>query len=268
MARQSKQLKITISVVIFCALLIFLYYFGFNRYSNSFITSATNPLLRLGYTISDRLGGFLSLYTRQKDLSNRYAELTADFIALAQKNAALSAAVAENEILKKEIQFVDEYRYRHVVARIIGQNVDFENNYLIIDKGLRDGLSVGLAVTIHQGQIIGRLSKVEDNLSHVSLLTGNDIKIAVSVLGEEAVSGISVGEHNLNLKIEMLPLDARIAEGDLVVTSNLNLDIPAGLVLGSLKKISTSDSALWQSAVAEPLANYLSSPLVTVILSD
>jgi len=75
MARQSKQLKITISVVIFCALLIFLYYFGFNRYSNSFITSATNPLLRLGYTISDRLGGFLSLYTRQKDLSTKVFDI-------------------------------------------------------------------------------------------------------------------------------------------------------------------------------------------------
>lgn len=268
MARRPRQLKITIGAVIFCALLVLLYHLGLSRYSGSFFTSAINPLMSFGYSASDRLGDFFSLYFRQKDLASRYDQLTADFITLAQKNAALSSAAVENEILKKEIQFVEEYHYRHVLARIIGQNVDFENNYLIIDKGSRDGLSAGLAVTIHQGQIIGRLSKVEDNLSHVSLLTNNNNKIAVSVLGEEAVSGLSVGEHNLILKIEMLPIGAQITEGDLVVTSNLNLGIPPGLLLGFIKKIYTSDSTLWQSAVAEPVASYLSYPLVTVILSD
>ena len=62
--------------------------------------------------------------------------------------------------------------------------------------------------------------------------------------------------------------NAKITEGDLVVTSNLNLDIPSGLVLGKIKKISSSDTALWQSAVVEPLADYLSSTLVTIILPD
>lgn len=268
MARQSQQLKITLGTIIFCALLFLFYYLGYARYSTSPLMVLFNPIIRVGHNLSDRLGDFFSLYARQKDLVERYEQATDELIALAGKNATLSLATAENELLKKEIQFVDEYHYRHVVARVIGQNVDFENNYLIIDQGRRAGLTEGLAVTIRQGQIIGRLSKVEENLSFVSLLTGNNSKIAILVLGEESASGLAVGEHNLNLKIEMLMNDAKISEGDLVVTSNLNLDIPAGLVLGQIKKISSPDTALWQSAVVEPLADYLSSSLVTIILPD
>jgi rod shape-determining protein MreC len=268
MARIPRQSKATLVVVVFCALIFLLYYVGLPRYSSSLVIAALNPVIGAGHTLSDHLGDFFSLYTRRSDMSERYDLMTEELIILARKNADLSLAKAENALLKKEIQFIDEYHYRHVIARVIGQNIDFENNYLIIDKGSRDGLAVGLPVTIHQGQIIGRLTKVEENLSEVGLLTGNNSKIAVLVLGEESASGLAVGEHNLNLKIEMLESGAKIAEGDLVVTSNLNLDIPSGLVLGEIKKISTTDTALWQSAVVEPLAPYLSSSLVTIILPD
>ncbi len=266
MSHRPLQFKITLGALIFSGLVFFVYYLGFSNYSSSFLTAGLNPVMRVSHQLTNGLGDFLSLYFQQKDLATKNEGLKSELITLARKNAELSLVKEENEILKKELQFVDEYQYDYLIARVIGRNTDYESDYLLIDKGSRDGLFEGLAVTINQGMVIGRLVKVEDRLSHLQLLTDNNSKIAILVIGAESIPGLSMGEHNLNLKIEMLPKNSKINPGDLVVTSNLNLNVPQGLVLGKIKKIESPDTALWQSAVAETLVDYDSLSLVTIIL--
>ena len=184
---------------------------------------------------------------------------------LLAKNAVLSL-FKKRRNSQTRTQFVDEYKYNYVVARVVGRSFDFDKNYFLIDKGARHGLSVGLPVTMDQGLVVGRLIRVEENIAEVRLLTDSESQIAVTIIGEEGSAGLAKGEHNINLRIEMLPKEAKIAIGDLVVTSNLNLNTPPGLVLGRVQKIEFSDNNLWQSAVAEPLVDYSNLSLVTIIL--
>lgn len=266
MARRSLQFKITLGVLIFSGLIFFLYYLGFANYSSTPLVTITNPLLRAGYFVSNSLGDFFSLYFRQKDLATKNEALKNQLISLARENATLSASRAENEILKKELRFVDEFKYHYLVARVIGRVTDYDSDYLLLDKGARDGLVPGLAVTINQGMIIGRLFRVEANVSQVELLSNNNSKIAITIIDSASVPGLATGERNLNLNLTMISKDAVIKVDDLVVTSNLNLHIPPGLVLGRVSKITSWPTDLWQSAVAEPLIDYGRLNLVTVIL--
>ena len=54
--------------------------------------------------------------------------------------------------------------------------------------------------------------------------------------GNNASAFISLDdiEATINLKIDMLPKDISISEGDLVATSGLEPDIPAGLIIGQV----------------------------------
>ncbi|KKS40359.1 rod shape-determining protein MreC [Candidatus Kuenenbacteria bacterium RIFCSPLOWO2_12_FULL_42_13] len=268
MSSRQLPLKITLGALIFCGLVFLVYYLGLSRFTNSPLTVALNPAIKSGRDLANYLGDFFSLYSKQKDLADRNELLRQELIALTKKNVELISAKNENELLKKELRFLDEYKYRYVMARVIGQSFDYENNYLIIDKGVRDGLFVGLAVTANQGLLVGRLIKVEQDLSQVQFLTDTKSKIAVSIMGEEEAPGLAIGDHDLNLKIDMLPKLARIAPHNLVVTSNLNINIPHGLLVGEIQKVESSDVDLWQSAVAEPLVDYSKLPFVTVILPD
>ena len=56
-------------------------------------------------------------------------------------------------------------------------------------------------------------------------------------MAEESALGIAHGQHNINLKIDMLPKDIPILEGDLVATSGLESNIPAGLIIGQILRM-------------------------------
>jgi len=218
-------------------------------------------------SLNNSVADFLSLYFRQEDLQQKNEELEKQLITAYKKNVALGILKEENEFLKQELEFIDEYEYKATIARVLGRSLNYENTDIIINKGYLDGLIVGLAVTTNQGIIIGKVIKTESNLSHVRLLINNNSKLAALVIGETTNSlGLAYGQHNLNLTIDMLPKDNLIQQDDLVVTADSNLNIPPGLLIGRISKIENRPEFLWQEALIEPLIDYNSIRLVTVIL--
>jgi len=63
-----------------------------------------------------------------------------------------------------------------------------------------------------------------------------------------------------------LPKDIKINENDLVVTSGLEENIPAGLIIGRISKVATTPEKYWQEALVEPAVDYQTIRLVTIII--
>jgi rod shape-determining protein MreC len=63
-----------------------------------------------------------------------------------------------------------------------------------------------------------------------------------------------------------LPKDIDISVDDLVATSGLEPDIPAGLIIGQVSKVDKAQEKFWQEAMIEPAVEYHTIRLVTVIL--
>ena len=153
-----------------------------------------------------------------------------------------------------------------MLARVLGRNLDYAATQIVINQGLSQGLKPGLAVTTNQGIIIGKISSVEENISHVRLLSDNTSKIAITVMADKSALGIAQGLHNINLKIDLLPKDIKINKNDLVATSGLEENIPAGLIIGRISKVETAPEKYWQEALVEPAVDYQNVRLVTVII--
>jgi len=54
----------------------------------------------------------------------------------------------------------------------------------------------------------------------------------------------------------------------MVGTSGLERDIPEGLLIGEIVKITNEDEKLWQEAIVRPFVDYDEVRLVTVILPE
>jgi len=246
--------------------LIVAYYLGLSKYTNKYIRFVTNPIIRSANYTASSIGDFLSLYLSRSDLAQKNQELNQQIIALAQKNIELELLRQENEFLKRELDFLDDFNYQYVIAHVLGSGPDYTSTDILINQGSSSGLKVGLPVTTAQGVIIGKITQVEDNLSHFRLLTDNQSKLSIIVASEHSSLGLALGLHNINIQIDMLPKDIQIEDNDLVTTSGLDQYIPAGLLVGSIGKIETGQEKLWQTGLVEPAVDYQQVRMVTVIL--
>ena len=254
-------------IILIGLIIIAAYYAGLGKWMERYFAYAINPLNRVSFLMADSLGDLVSFYLSKQDYRQENERLRQKLIELSGQQAERQRIKAENELLKRELKFVDEYNYHSVTARVLGRSLNYETANVLINKGSKDGISDGLAVTADQGVIVGKIFGVKDNVSQVRFLSDNQNKLAVSVIGSDGSSlGLAVGEHNINIKIDMLAKDALIGEGDIVTTSGMEENIPAGLLLGHIRNVFHREEKVWQEALAEPMVNYNEIRIVTVIL--
>ncbi len=260
--------KVSLIVAIICLILIVAYYFGASRYSTRYFRAVLNPIVKSANFTSSSLADFLLIYFNKQNLSEINQQLQKEIIDLSIKNVELETLRRENEYLKKELAFIDNDNYTHLIARIIGRGPDYISTDLIINKGSLAGVKPGLAVTTQQGVIVGKIDRVDNNIAHVRLLNNNQSKISAMVAAKSNALGLVSGEHNLNLKIELLPKDIELAEHDIVSTSGLDDYIPAGLLIGFIYQIDSSQEKLWQQALIEPALEYNRIHLVDILIPN
>ncbi len=188
-------------------------------------------------------------------------KLQADNLELAQENKKLqeylnffSTRKMENYLLARvslQENFLDAAKY--------GQD-------LVIDKGKRDGLVPDLVVLDSQGLVVGKVVEVQDFSSRVCLLTNNTCKLAVTVLNNDRTIGVSGGDLGLTVKINFVGQTEPVSVGDIIVTSGLEENIPGGLILGKVSQINDRENDVWQDINVEPLVNFNSLQVVSIIL--
>ncbi len=266
MSKRLASHKASLIAIIFGFLIVFIAYTPIRRYSLDYLYKIFNPILSSNNFISYSLSNFLASYLTHSDLASTNQQLRQEIVKLYRENINLKFLRQENKTLKSELQFVSSYNYRHLVAHVIGHGASYLNTQLIIDKGYLDGLRIGLPVVADRGILIGRLSKIEQHISYVRLLTDNQSKLSVNIIGDRPALGFLHGEHNLNLKVEFLPKDISLHKGDLASTSGLDLNIPGGLLIGKIYNLSFSQKDLWQEAYVEPLLDYQVIYFVDILL--
>lgn len=134
---------------------------------------------------------------------------------------------------------------------------------IVINRGGRDGLAVGMPVVTGQG-MVGRILNVTANAARVLLVT--DPSSAISArLQTSRVEGSVIGQASGDLLMTFIPLDAQVQEGDLVITSGLGGNLPSDIVLGQVTSVRQLEFELFQQAVVRSLNNFDTLEIVLVV---
>lgn len=187
-----------------------------------------------------------------------------------EKNKILTE---ENKNLKLMLNFLSDSGYLHnkndnfASAYIISKD-QADQSIIIIDKGLKDGLRAGMPIIKEKGILIGKIIKADDYISYVILITDNRSQFAVSINNEEKISGLACGNYNLTVRMDLIPIDKNIQEGDIVVTSGSEKFIPPGLIVGKIVKINKNDNDIFQSAELSPLSPLDNLSIVTILKNE
>ena len=211
-------MKIRSWKVVLGVLLLLLAFFLF--FSNTFFLS------KLSFTSS--LNGFPGSLSGTNNLENRIAELEKE-----NKNLKFQLL---NEKLKKpgSVKVYSAYPFnnRGEVAIAAGANL---------------GIKVGDVITYGDNILVGKVTKVFESYSTLITIFDPSWKISVRV-GEHEVDALMQGGNELT--ITLIPQEAEIRDGDLVITASG--EFPYGLGVGVLKNIKSAPGNAFKEAILEP----------------
>ena len=258
-----KRYQILITAVI---LIIIFYIFappkiiGPARSSVSFVTT---PILRFVTNSTNSIFDFFYGIGKVKSIEQENQRLKDENLMLQAENARLKETEHQNDLLRKEIGFVQERKDLTLIpAQVIARSPVSFMQYLTIDKGSRDGLEDGLAA-VAQGVFIGKIINVKAESSEVMLTTNTGSLVPV-LLQESRGTGILHGSLK-GLEIQDIPLDVPIKIGENVITSGLGDDLPQGLLIGKVEEITSKESEIFQKATVKPLVEFSSLEIVFVV---
>lgn len=196
-----------------------------------------------------------------------------------QRIADLEAQVAEQERTINELRerqqeyqtYVDLFnraseapQFQRITASVIGRDPNPLFQSLIIDKGTRDGVRVGMPVESARG-LVGQVFQATPGAAHVLLITDNVMSVAGRLSASRAEGMVFGGGVGATLSMEWINLEAQVEIGDVVLTSGAGGFFPEDLVIGKVTDVEHSQAELFQYAVLEPAVDFDSLEVVFVI---
>ena len=201
-------------------------------------------------------------------IGNIFSSITGSFSAL-EENEALKEQLdmlpqlqadnerlaAENEELRESLEVSSSMAYETVNARVISRAPDQWLESFTIDKGEKDGVEEGMAVSTSEG-LIGTVTRVNGKSSFIEMISTNASQNNMSVEvrhNDEAVYG-NIRNFDTEkdvLVVENIKSQVKLEEGDEVYTSGLTGAFPEGIVIGKVVEVENDEYGLSQNAFVQ-----------------
>ena len=168
------------------------------------------------------------------------------FINLKKENDSLAA---ENARLRGEqpysfISSKDSFKiivdsnkraaYRFIAAQVINNEVSKTNNYIVLNKGFKNGVQKNMGVICDKG-VVGVVKDVSADFCLVISILNSKLKVGARVNGGNYVSMIWEGYDATTTSIYDLPKHIKIKKNDTVFTSGESWFYPPHLMIGTVK---------------------------------
>ena len=217
--------------------------------------------------VSSRYMALVDFLTVPRDVASlrqRNAELEAEVARLQTQVIELQQQVTETNILSALLDFAranPEYSYR--AAAVIGRDPSPFLRYVIINIGSNQGVLPEMPVVTDKG-LVGRVDAVIAEAARVQLVT--DAASAVNVRMQASdIEAMLIGSITGDLSLDMIPQDATIQVGDVVLTSGLGGGYPPNLLVGQVVSVRKLDYELFQQAAIQPNVEFNRLQFVLVI---
>ena len=219
------------------------------------------------YAFSRAVNGIAQRFeglTQLQQLEAQKRELEETVSQLMLKTVELEEAKIELERLREHLGFKDANpEFEMLAAEVIGYEPTNLVRYLIIDRGLDDGVQEGMPVISSRG-LVGRISQVNARWSKVLLLV--DVSSSVNAMIQRSrATGVVQGDLPSNLVMRFIPQGDPVQEGDIVITSGLGGNFPRDLVIGQITLVKQNDVDMFQEAEIRSAVDFYRLEVVMII---
>ena len=187
---------------------------------------------------------YTSTIYRYKSAFSNYLSLkkTNDYLIL--ENAKLHTLLQNNETFV-DSSLLRNKNFNYIAAKVINNSVKKRNNFITLNKGLKNGIKNGMGVMTNQG-VIGIIHSVSKNYA-----------LAISLLHNKSAIGIFLKKnmHTAILKwegfdyrtatIRDLPIHIPLNIGDTIITNSYSNIYPEGINIGTISDFKKNDDGFY-----------------------
>ena len=249
-----KEIILLLFLMILSGSLIFLNSKNYLKIPKSYFYYVAEPIQKAMMIPFGKAAGFFELLSSIKNLNQENINLKQENEFLKTENAKLREEVFESEILREQFEFKKKQNLKTTGAYIIGKSSKNSSEFLLIDKGISDGIQKNKAVVSSSGSLVGKISEVSAGSAKILIIT--DFSSVVSAVDQKTrADGIVKGEYGLGLVMDMISQYDEINIGDAIIASGFGGNFPKGILIGKIKEIKKSESQIFQKAIIEPAAD-------------
>lgn len=227
----------------------------------------SEPLVGVQSWLSTRYSAIYQMVSSPSDMTALRVEVE----QLRSENASLRSQLVElqekqkdNEVLYALLNVARTNPNRdYVAALVIGRDTNPFMRYVLIDRGSDDGLRRGMPVLTAEG-LVGRIDAVTANAARVQLITDPNSAVNVT-LPDANVDAMLTGSITGDLVLDMVPQEAEIRPGELILTSGLGGTYPSNILVGQVASVRKLETALFQTASVQPVVNFIDLRAVLVV---
>lgn len=215
------------------------------------------PLRRIGggfYGAGRAVNNFWQGLTRGFYLQAELARQEYVISQLARANTDLQFLADANRDLRALWGLKDRPLGQTLIpAEVVWLNSGAQRSLLTINRGQADGVAAKMPVVALDGVFIGKVLTATPHTATVLLTIDRDSAVAATSAHDQNLQAIVKGKMGLGLSLELIPQDAVIAVGDIIITSALEENTPVGLSLGRVAGVFYKEGELFKRANLEPL---------------
>src|SRR3989339_31528 len=206
--------------------------------------------IQSGQKLSENLTQIVKVHQENIELKKtlgRYAFLENEYYNLKRENTRLRS-IAGLDIPGEK---------KPVIAQVIGREPSSWYQWIVINKGFKDGITIDapvISVVNNVPVALGRISESGVNSSKVVLIT-NILSALPAMSRTTNEDGLMEGQNSGTLKLNYLSRNLSVSIGDEIVTSPLSYVFPSGVLVGKVEDIYQHKDEPYSYAIVKPAVN-------------
>ncbi len=194
----------------------------YNKYHSSVFVNAA----------AEYTGDFHEAFTN----INQYFKLKEENEQLAAENAALRETLESSFRHTDTIFRYQDSLYRYTEAQVISKSTHKKNNYIMLNKGEKHGVSTDMGVISREGAV-GIVIGTSENYAIVMPLIHKHSRLsAIIAKNQQLVNVVWEEEDYQHGSLSDIPLHIELQEGDSIYTSGYSFYFPQGLLIGTISR--------------------------------
>ncbi|MBO4370309.1 MAG: rod shape-determining protein MreC [Paludibacteraceae bacterium] len=211
-----------------------------NNYHLSMFMNSSNAVSGGFYQMSNGVTEYFGLRHKNEGLSDENNRLKNENQQLRKQLAAYQSLKDKRAVADTLVPVSEQYTY--IRAKVINNTVNNFQNYLTINKGLRDGIRPDMGVVCADG-VVGIVMHASQHYSVVLSMLNPNSRISSRLdscrnFGSVVWDGLNPDRCDL---IE-IPRHAKVHEGEKVITSGFSSIFPEGIPVGTVHSIELKPS--------------------------
>jgi len=169
------------------------------------------------------------------------------------KNEWIEARLA-NDRMRRLMDIGRDFAQNVVYAEVIGRDPTAWFKTVIVNKGRKDNVTVGMPVVVPEG-IVGQVVDVSGSYAKVLLIVDQNSAVDALVQRTRA-RGLLKGEFADQCRLEFVLRKEDVAVGDVIVSSGLDDVFPKGLRIGAIRDVSGEPNEMFYTITVAPFVDF------------